>query len=267
MTSLHLFSRRKEDSKRSMVATASVDRMVPHPLQKGAKKQKIQQIKLQRLKGVYHSTDSLPRTVRRPMSLQQLLPHKVGEEKMSDDQIGYIRDMGRSLLGAVNGINAVYPLHLMVTYDLVSSAGSSIQLTVVDGTGIFNANDYSALLNLFDEILLLGKEVCVTSRNKYSKTTTNSNSIVLQNDDNSTPVLTGYATNSQQAVFSNTDDLFPDWLWFPAPRNPIPDNAWQDMNALTQPGGLSFFANNLSATTTYGLVVVRYHCLFRMQFS
>lgn len=172
------------------------------------------------------------------------------------------KDTIRSALGA-------RPLHFRSVYvgNLDSNGSGIINVVQSDAGGLGAAGDWTGLVAIFSEVKLLGVLVHAHPRNKYSKTTTNGNSIVMYHDDSTnSPSPTSYIEAAQYstAVMSNTDDLYPRPTWYGRPTSPIYIDNWQPSTSLTLTGAVGFYANNLTASTTFGQIYFEYHYEMRL---
>jgi len=196
-----------------------------------------------------------------------------GEQKIDARAAQMSREFARSAFRSTYGARPV-EVHLMITQNLTSSAGGVIN-TVLAHTSLASANDWTSLAIVFDEFELVGVSIRAETYNKYSKTTTLSSPIVMVNDDNDSTALTTYANNNAWIATSNTDDCFTEsggsgrgnapvvWMF---PSDPLIDNRWQaTADVASIRGGIKWYANTLSATTTYGLAFVTYFVRCRLQ--
>jgi len=174
----------------------------------------------------------------------------------------------RTLLGS-----RVYVFEFPYRTSIASSVGGVINTSIVDSTGLAAAQYWSNAILLFDECKLMGVSVAVLPRNRYSKVSTTSCGLALIHDDDSTPTLTTYqdACIRNDVSLMNIDDGTiqnapgPSWVSFSKPRDPTYLSDWQTTASLVVTGGLAFFAENLTASTTYADVLVKYKVALRIR--
>jgi len=187
------------------------------------------------------------------------------EAKIDSTSATLSRQFARSALRQFFGTRPI-SLHVTGNLDLTSTGAGVINTTLSDATGLAGAQDWASLIAVFDEVYLRGVQICGHARNKYSKVTVLTNMIVMTHQDDEAPTtLTFFANNNTDFHVTNLDDMYPNWVTWMRPNTPATVNGWQRTNALTVLGGLSWYSNTLTATTTYGTLIIRYLVDFRMQ--
>jgi len=196
--------------------------------------------------------------VARALGINQ--PSIMGDEKevFSEREASMARSM---LMG--NSDTKVYTVVLGFTQTIGSNAGGQIVVSLPDSS-VTSASYFSLLSQVFDEYRVVGVSVVVQPYNKYSKTTTLSAPIAMLHDSTDGAALTGFANASaaDTVQLSNTDDMFPRTTVY-AKSHSESANVWAPTSTSTVIGSIKWYADTLSATVTYGRILVHYKTEFR----
>jgi len=205
-----------------------------------------------------HSHGKVVKLLRHPSSMIQSAGFEAG--LMLDPKSSSV---ARSIFRSMYPGNQEFRLPVFYSVDLASTAGAVINANIADSTGMAASAGWGQLSVFFDEVRLDSVSISIHPRNKYSKTVVLSNAILMLYDDDSVGTLVSYQNSYGSQWHSNTDDLFPHTVTAQKPRDPVYLNDWQTTASLATTGGFMFYANTLSASTTYGTAFVKYNCSFR----
>jgi hypothetical protein len=199
--------------------------------------------------------------------------HNRNVRKNHDEKLGSSRNSPSFKEPATKTITYNGPIRL-VSADAEQSLHSlqlvnEFQITS-SGAGIINnvfpsspngCADWSSLALVFDEYRTLGFRVEFYPDNRYSKTTTNCTPLLCVIDRDNAAALTTYTLGAQyeSCMFVSIEDPWKREV----KMNGIEDSGFVNTTSPAPTFYMKLYGQNLSVSTGYGLVIIRYLVQFR----